>query len=247
MKKKRMTFLSLGLSALLIVFVLVMAQGNARKEGSIVLPEMPADTAGTESGESQSPINLVEITPATVQAAVATLNRPNIYQRAQTVEIFWSGGSGRSVSQVAVNGEMTRIDTVLVDGSTLHMLTWGDRAAQWYDEETDWTGFRSEEFTSDIAQRMLSYETVLDLPTESILLADYRVEEGVYCIYVETSADEEGYAQRFWISTASGLLYKAERWQGQERIYAFTAPEPGMELPENDLFLLPDGTEPAMN
>ena len=99
-----------------------------------------------------------------------------------------------------------------------------------------------EDFTADVAQRMLTYETVRELPVEDIALADYRELDGVYCIYVETSPDEAGYADRYWVSVSSGLLYAAERTCQGELVYRFTTTEPDAETPEESLFRLPDGS-----
>ena len=96
--------------------------------------------------------------------------------------------------------------------------------------------------TADVAQRMLTYEAVLDLPVTEITLADYRNRDGVQCIYVETAMDDDGYNDRYWVSVASGLLFAAERCCEGEVIYRFTTVEPEGDIPEESLFLLPDGS-----
>lgn len=241
MDKTKMTYFSLALGVVLLFVVLLLAQGSLRQSGGIVLPETPVDTDAAGEDGWQSALNVVDIMPETVQPAINTLSRPVSYKRTQTVETFWSGGSGRSVSQVAVNGGYTRIDTQLPDGSVCHMLVIGDRAAVWYDDEQTYTLFQAEQFSADIAQRMLSYETVRDLEVEQIAEANYQDLNGISCIYVATQEDEDGYSDSYWVSVASGLLVAAERRCGGERIYRFTAGEPDGEAPAEDLFLLPDG------
>ena len=237
-----MTYFSLGLGLLLLVVVLLLAHGGLRETTSIVLPGVPADTdAPGEDGE-QSGLNVLRIAPDTVQAAVNTLSRPVSYKRTQMVETFWSGGSGQSVSQVAVSGGYTRIDTAMPDGSVRHMLVVGGSAAVWYDEEEEWVVLEAERFNADVAQRMLSYETVRDLPVADIAEADYRDLKGVYCVYVSTKEDEDGYSDSYWVSASNGLLVAAERRCGGELVYRFTAFEPETESPEESLFLLPDGS-----
>ena len=235
-----MTYFSVGLCVLLVVVVLLLAQGGPRRSGGIALPETPADTGATGEESGQSGLNEIRITPETVRPAINTLSRPVAYQRTQTVETFWSGGSGKSVSQVAVSGSYTRIDTAMPDGSTYHMLVTGAAAAVWYDDDASSpTVLQAEKFTADSAQRMLSYETVLSLPVEDIAQADYREEDGVYCIYVATQEDEDGYADSYWVSVSSGLLLKAERRCGGELVYRFTSSEPEGTPPEEELFQLP--------
>jgi len=240
--KKKLTYFNVGFGVLLMVLVLLLAHGSVRESGNIVLPEMPADSSGTGENSGESGMNVISITPETVRPAITTLSRPVAYQRQQTVETFWSGGSGKSVSQVAVSGSFTRVDTTLADGSVCHMLITGDTAAVWYDEETKWTVLSASRYTADIAQRMLTYETVRDLPVASIAEADYREMDGINCIYVATREDESGYADRFWVSVESGLLLAAERTLEGEPVYRFTTTEPEVDTPDGGLFLLPDGS-----
>lgn len=242
MEKKKLAYFHMGFAVLLAVVVLILVRGSLREAADIVLPEMPADSSGADGDGSQNGVNVISVTPSTVQAAISTLDRPVAYQRRQTVETFWSSGSGKSVSQVSVSGSYTRIDTPLVDSSVSHMLISGGTAAVWYDEETEWTTLRTAQFTADIAQRMLTYERVLDLPTENITEADYREYEGVHCIYVADAENEEGYSEKFWVSVHSGLLIAAERYHRGQLIYRFTASEPETEEPDGNLFLLPDGS-----
>jgi len=242
MKKKTRIYTVIVLCILFAVSVFLLSRGRPQSDGSIVLPQMPADTDSGGGKDAQEQLNIVSVYPATVQAAISTLTRPTAYQRTQTVETFWSGGSGSTDSQVAVSGDTTRVETALPDGGTCHILTDGDTAAMWYDEEERWTTFSSHQFTADVAQRMLTYETVLQLPVEDILDAEYQELDGIYCIYVATRPDADGYSDSFWVSVDSGLLYRAERFCEEQLIYRFSAAEPEAEPPEASRFLLPDGT-----
>ncbi len=240
-KRKQILF-NVGFGVVLLIFVLLLARGNLRESGGIVLPEMPADGGGIVDGDADSGMNVIAVTPDTVQTAVDTLSRPATYQRQQTVELFWSGGSGKTVSQVAVSGDYTRVDYTLADSTAVHMLVVAGTAALWYDAETEWARLTDQEFSADIAQRMLTYEAVLDLAVEDIAEADYRERDGVFCIYLATRENADGYAERYWVSVASGLLLAAERTEGGELVYRFTASEPTAEQPDASLFLLPDGS-----
>lgn len=237
-----MTYMTMGFGVLLLVVVVLLIMGNRRGTGGIVLPAAPADGAGVEEKEGESRLNRVEITPETVKPAINTLARPVSYSRTQVVETFWSGGSGQSVTQIYVSGSRTRLDTQLADGSVRHMLVSGGMAGVWYDDETEWTALRAGTLTADLAGRMLSYETVRDLPVEEIAAADYRERDGVYCVYVETRPDGDGYVDRYWVGVETGLLYAAERLSGQDLIYRFTAGQPETDTLEEGLFLLPDGS-----
>lgn len=245
MDKKRSIYIAAGFGALLVAVMLLLAWGGRRQSGSIVLPEVPGDSPVVDSGNGESRLNTVTLTPGTVRLAISVLSRPAFYARSQTVETFWSGGSGQSVSQIYVSGSRTRLDTQLPDGSVRHMLLETEEgmslAGVWYDDESSWRLLRSPLLSADAAGRTPTYETVRDLPVESIAAADYRVQDGLNCVYVETAEDEAGYVDRYWVSVDSGLLHMAERlWDGGV-VYRFTAGAPELGAPEESLFLLPDG------
>lgn len=253
MQKKRMTYVTMGFGVLLVVIMVLLAWGGRRQSGGIVLPESQSGSAGMEGNGQDSQLDRIEITPETVRSAIGVLPRPAAYRRAQTVETFWSGGSGQSVTQVYVSGSRTRLDAALPDGSVRHTLIEAAEgrtlAGVWYDDETDWVELGSDELTADQAGRMLSYETVRDLPADAIAQADYREAFGASCIYVETRPDEDGYRERYWVNAHNGLLMEAERLWKEEVIYRFSAGEPEIAPQEESLFLLPDGgalSEPAL-
>lgn len=242
MDRRQTAYFTIGFGILLLVVVLLLAWGGRRESAGIVLPAAQADTGGMEGNGGESRLNLLEITPETVKPAINTLSRPISYSRVQVVETFWSGGSGQSVSRVWTSGGRTRLDTQLPDGSVRHTLLSGGAAGVWYDDETEWTLLRTPQLTADLAGRMLTYETVRDLPVEEIAQAGYLDRDGVYCVYVETQPDRQGYVDRYWVSVDTGLLHAAERlWEG-ELVYRFTAEAPDAAAPEDAIFLLPDGS-----
>lgn len=235
-----------GVAMVIVTIVVLLTKGTRWPSVDIVLPENLPDAAGLKGEDTGGQWNVVEIVPETVQPAIATLTRPLSYCRTQTVETFWSGGSGKAVYQVYVSGKQTRLDTSLSDGSVRHTLIVGTSAAVWYDEEPDWTVCHTHQLTADAMGRMLTYETVRDLPADQIAQADYRSVDGVKCIYVETCPDSGGYVSRYWIGVEWGLLYAAERTCNGEMIYRFSSTPPEIGSLDGALFLLPDGTQLEM-
>ena len=65
------------------------------------------------------------------------------------------------------------------------------------------------------------------------------------CIYAETKEDENGYAERYWVSVDTGLLTAAQRLQNGEEVYRMERVAVSMGEPEAALFTLPDGTDPV--
>lgn len=242
MDKRRIPYITLGFCLLMVVVVVLLAWGGRRQSGGIVLPVSPSDSAGLGSEEQGSRLRTVSITPETVKPAISTLTRPAAYSRTQVVETFWKGGSGQSSTQVYVSGSRTRMDTAQPDGSVRHTLAQGDAAGVWYDDETHWVRLQAPSFSADRGGRMLTYETVMDLPVEAIAQADYRELEGNWCVYVETAPDKEDYVDRYWISVNNGLLVLAERLCGEDLVYRFTAGAPEIAAQAETLFLLPDGS-----
>ncbi len=246
MDKKRMNYVTMGFGVLLLVVMVLLAWGGRRQSGQIVLPESQTDGAGMGEDSQNSRLNTVSITPETVGAAISTLSRPASYSREQVVETFWSGGSGQSAARVYVSGSRTRLDLTMPDGSVRHTLVESAEdqtvAGVWYDDEPAWTRLQTEVLAADRMGRMLTYETVRDLPAPSIAEADYREAYDTSCIYVETRPDGVGYTDRYWVSVANGLLIAAERlWDGA-LVYRFSAGEPDVSPQEESLFLLPDGS-----
>ena len=191
MDKNRVIYTTMGFGILLVVVMVLLAWGGRRQSGGIILPESQTDSAGLNEDDQSSRLHAVAVSPETASAAISylTLSRPSSYSRTQQVETFWTGGSGQSSFQVYVSGSRTRLDAALPDGSVRHTLVAasedGTLAGVWYDEETDWKLLRSQDLTADLAGRMLSYETLREVPAEDIAAADYREENGADCIYVE--------------------------------------------------------------
>lgn len=208
---------------------------------------LPAET-GTEDPNTQGSstnngmLTVVEITPETVQAAIATLSRPQNYQRTVTVEQIWSSGSAKSDLNVAVCEGWTRIDRTLPNGEARHTLTDGDTTYIWYNEETKFYTGAAGEISADNEQMIPTYENILDLPADTIVTADYREYFGINCIYVETAENPQGYALRCWVSVDSGLLVAAERISGEACVYRMTALTLDTTTPLDTQFRLPDGT-----
>lgn len=242
MKNRKPLLMIVILGTFLLVFLL-LAQHMLPGRSTITLPERPAEADSSGDNSNTEALNVLRITPETVQAAIATLSRPTSYQRSQAVTLYWEGGKSITTAQVAVKNGITRIDMTLPDGSVTHTLLSGDRLAIWYDDDEEWSTLHTDQVSADALQRMPTYETVLELTTSSIVQAEYCQLSGVYCIHILTAPDAGGYAESYWISVQSGLLYAAERTCNGNVIYRFSATEPDRDAPDEALFLLPDGSQ----
>ena len=200
--------------------------------------------ASSDPGPSyQDQVQRVEIEPATVQAAIASLERADSYYRQLTVHTYWPGGSGSTTSQCWVDGGYTQTRTVLPTGQVRYSLSGDGQTYYWYSGSSQYLTAPENTLDSDLAQRIPTYEDVLALPVESIAQAQYAAYGDHLCICVDTLADSLGYTERYWISVDTGLLVAAETVKGDVTVYFLNATSPAQTpCPTGVRFALPDGT-----
>lgn len=228
---------------LTVGIVAIMMTGTLRRPEHITLPSLE-ETSGDVTGElaGNETLTLIEVTPETVQTAIATLERPDEYHRTVVVERFWTGGSGSSQSMVTVSRGWTRVDRILPNGQVRHAVTNGEVTHIWYDQDKTVYTTPAGEISADNEQIIPTYEDVLALDTSTIVAADYRLESERQCIYVETAEDADGYVRRYWVDLESGLLAMAETMQHGEIVYRMGAMQEETVADRVASFTLPDGT-----
>lgn len=243
MDKKNFNWVTVAFAALTLLVVGMMLMNTLRGPGEIKLPDIDTATDSTteESGSTDGSLTVIEVTPKTVQSAIATLNRPETYQRTITIEQFWTGGSGTYETTVTVSGPWTRTDRTLPDGRVRHCITGDETVYIWYNQESEVFSSAVGEITADNDQSIPTYETILDLPQEQIIAADYRNFSDLNCIYVE-AVSPDAHTLRYWVSVDSGLLVAAEKLIENETVYRMGALEVDLSEPLAKSFTLPDGT-----
>lgn len=243
MDKRKRNWITWGFVVLAVLVAALMLSRSFHRTTHITLPESGGgqNPAGESDGDDGGDLTLVEITPETVQYAIASLSRPEHYRRTVTVEQFWSGGSGRYEFSTAVSGPWTRTDRSMPGGQVRHVLTDGQETYIWYGETGPVYTAPAGDISGDDEQNIPTYEDILRLPAEEIAEADYRVLMDMNCIYVETAEDPEGYMLRYWVSVDSGLLSAAEKLRAGETVYRMAAPNGDQSEPDPADFTLPDG------
>lgn len=230
-----------AVSVLILIVVVLMGVNALRRSTNIILPPELGENGETDAG-SAGALSTIEVTPETVQKAVATMVRTDKYVRTVTVERLWSGGSDTEKSTVYADGDFIRIDTESTRGDVRHVLSDGATSYIWYGTSSAYFAGSSGDISGDEEQSIPTYETVLALDTADIAAADYRQLDSEICIYVETGENELGIAERYWISLESGLLIAAEKLQAGETVYRMMALSVSETLPATEHFTLPDGT-----
>lgn len=243
MNKKHLNWVTIGFAALALLVVGMMVMNTLRRPGEIRLPDTDAvpDQTVEDPDRTEGVLTVVEIDPDTVQAAIATLNRPSEYQRMITVEQFWTGGSATYETTVNVKESWTRTDRTMPDGRVRHTIIGPETTYVWYNNEQNVYSGPTGEVSADNEQSIPTYETILDLPADRITTADYRNFSDSYCIYVEAALDDE-HTLRYWVSVESGLLVAAEKLIREETVYRMAASSADLTEPAAEFFILPDGT-----
>lgn len=210
----------------------------------IVLPT--AEPSASPGGLGNEDLVRVEVTPQTVQSVIATLKRPESYGRTVTIQDIWGEGSdaqGTTQAQVWVDGGWTRTDAAWPGGTVRHSIVGDGRFWIWYGDSQEVLTGPSDDTSADLeGQRIPTYETVLDLDSDTIAAAEYQILDNLGCIYVETAADDSGHVERYWVDDDSGLLVKAEQLKGGQVVYRMTATGLEQPAPSDSSFTLPDGT-----
>ena len=130
----------------------------------------------------------------------------------------------------------------LPSGAVRHDLTGEDTLYYWYDGSAQYRQAPADERSSDLAQRIPTYETVLELEPEDIVSAGYETRGELPCIFVEVRPEGSRQLQRFWISVENGLLASAETEEDGQLVYRMTAYSPVQTpCPADGSFALPDG------
>jgi len=216
---------------------------------AVVLPNVSALIPGDDPGGQDNPNGgsyvRVEVTPETVQNIIATLDRPLSYYRELTIETIWGEEeSDQSATDIRVwkDGGFTKVETLLPSGLVRHCIVEESTLYLWYGSNKSWYQTTADDFASDLAQRMPTYEDVLALDMRAITDTDYEVLDGMSCIYVEVADDALGYLERYWVEVQSGLLVHAETVKDGNIVYRMTSNTMEFPIPQDVSFTLPDGT-----
>ena len=94
MKRKRDLPLLIAVALVVLLACGVLVKNSLPRSSHLQLPDVSAgvEQPGTGGGTDNA-LTRLEVTPQTVQAVIATLERPGLYARSVTTETLWSGGS----------------------------------------------------------------------------------------------------------------------------------------------------------
>lgn len=234
-------------AALLAVFALSAVVWMGIRGGTrdtIVLPDAaaPAEPA-LEPAPSEA--DFLRIDRENVQQALASMARPEAYHQMLSVTSLWQGGSASATVELWRSGALARA-RVDEPERTRHILTDGETVWLWYEGDTAATAFRPEDgVTFDDLAGVPTYELLTRVARQDVLDAGFLTLDGernVLYLAVQDGASED----RYWVDTATRLLYRADSFSGTEQTYQLRQLTCEVITAEDDtlqgVFQLPDGT-----
>lgn len=243
--KRKHPLLIAGIVTLLLLAALLLflfSPWAASKTAEVKLPELLDRLPEQSSAAVPRELQQVEVNPQTVQAVIATLNRPDSYSRSIRVNSYWEGGSRTVLIRVWIKGSLLRLNIVGEDAEKNYLME-DNTVTMWYGNDTDhlFTYSGEDPSLADGLQRIPTYEDILKLDPARILEAGCtRTESGKWLILVEAENEDFGYLDIYYISLDTGLLEAAEQWDKGELIYSMSAGEAELSAPSDQLFLLPE-------
>jgi len=249
MSTKRILAISIAGTAVIVAALALMLLSSllGRDSDAVRLPDAPASSEGPR-GTAPDALDLVAVTPDTVQAVVSALSRPDAYSRELVIESLWEGGSATFNISVSVSGRVTSLSAVPPIGPAKRIVVTPDTLYIWYNGDRvpfvgDIRSTGDSSRNSDEWQMLVTYEDILVLDAGDIIDAGYTVFGGEDCIYAVYSSPLLGNARTYYISTELGLVVAAKEYDtAGALIYSLAAGGCRVGVADPAAFTLPDGT-----
>lgn len=236
-------------AAIIIIIAIAMFASFGRslfalRTPEVILPSSSSSSSAPSGGTSHSgQYQNVAVTPQTVGEVVATLSRPESYYRELTIETIWEDGSSSQTVQVWTDDGWFHSRQTMPSGVIRHDIVGDETLYYWYEGSGKYNTAPADGFSSDLAQHIPTYETVVELDPELITNAGYTLRGDLPCVYAEVKLPDATTLERYWVSVDSGLLVSAELEQEGQIVYRMTAYSPVQSpCPADGEFTLPDGT-----
>jgi hypothetical protein len=242
MNRNKMTLLSVA-AAVLMACALMGSVWFAYFSGGGASFELPPPLSpGSLPGDASPGLSLggQSFTPLTVdarnvQVLLATVERPAAYRMTVDCVTYWPGGEETVTRHLAHREGLTRLETVPEQN---RLIT----PARTY----VWTGAVIHEvFPEGVGAEALAgiptWEDIISLPAESILLAEYLYMPGARMLRIQTQ--EAVYQGEYVLSLETGLLVRAA-FTDAYGLLAYEVKTQGPPVvgdPGDEWFTLPDG------
>ncbi|MDR0325167.1 MAG: hypothetical protein LBI19_03615 [Oscillospiraceae bacterium] len=247
MSRRQITLLSVG-AAVLLAAVLMGSVWLTYFAGNSVPFTLPSPLpSGVLPGVSapEPALGGFSYTPLTVdarsiQAVLATVERPAAYRQTVTCTFYWPGGEETVTHSIARRGDLTRVETRGMEPLAQNRISTPDTVYAWTGDAMPVYAVTPEDADAEVLSGVPAWETVAALPPESILLAEYLNLPGERrCLRVLT--EEAVYFGEYIVSLETGLLVKAAFTGAEGLAYEVKTGPPVLGDPGNEYFTLPDG------
>lgn len=208
-------------------------------QGSAVIDPSP------EIGQSnRSQLQTVEIDRTNLQAVLQTLQRPAVYHLQSETAYFYRDSQSTLKSQLWKGQSAIRIAQQNAQNAQTQQILLTDNWVYLWDAGGIVTRFARQSRDADLYRRTPTYEDLLKLSAEEILEGRVTELEGQLCLYAKTRDSLTGEVEQWYILAENGLLLYADGTLDGETTYQTRMTQLQLELEGQNLFLLPDGSQP---
>lgn len=208
-------------------------------QGSAVI-----DTSPDIAESNRDKLHTVSINADNIQAVISSLQRPEEYQ-CQTETVYFYGVSQATfTSELWKRGDLVRIHQgASTDGAESYALLTPEWVYTWANGP-EYGKFPRQENDMDLYSRAPSYEDLLAMPREQILVGELREQDDTLYLYAESMDALTGEREVWYILVENGLLVYAEGHLKDALTYRCSMMGLQLELDAETDFVLPDGTIP---
>ncbi|MBQ5777677.1 MAG: hypothetical protein IIV97_02530 [Oscillospiraceae bacterium] len=207
------------------------------------VPEYPPESGIVSTNEALI-TSAVTIDKTNVKNIVSALSRPEEYYCETQSILSHATGSATYKRERWVKGDISRVDVSAQNGKTRYIYS-PENVYVWRDGSRSYHTARRGEFEPDDEQMMMTYEDLLGARNEDIVSASLVMYEGSACIYAEARSIHTDYSERYWISSANGLLVHGQTLdENGEVIYSISTKRIDIAPQDDSVFRLPDGKLP---
>lgn len=248
--KKRSTTALIAAMAVVAAGVFVsffLSFSTQDPEHEITLPGQGSaviDTSPEIQEENRQLIQTVTVDVSNIQAVIASLARPDAYQSRSELTYFYRDTQSVTGCQLWKRDSWVRTSQFLEDGSAGQQALIGPAEVYLWSGEEPYVRFPVQENDVDLYGFMPTYEDLLRLDAKDLLAGEVRDVDGRMCLYAVSRDPLTGEEEQWYVLVENGLLLYAEGALEGVPTYAFHLTELQLEQPDENLFLLPDGTNP---
>ena len=208
--------IAIAITVFAAVFASMVLPALTGRAPEVLLPDVNQETVG-EEGKNFLP---VEVTPRHGPERHRQPLPPGELLPGDHRPPVLAGGQSSDKVEIWADGDYVRTANT-VGGITQYRLVGEGKLRLWYAGDQTWRETDAGDGAADLAQRIPTYEDVLELEPSQITDAGYEEKNGKDCIYVEVAAAQDN-RDRYWIENATGLLCAAESYEGEEKVYEMT-------------------------